>query len=238
MPQNQRKSNVDSWLKKATTRQRKALETASKYFDKGDSLTVNTLEAIYGQESGFGSNRRSRGIKGAAGDMQFEKATAIRVGLKVSKKNDERFDIAKAARATARYLKQLDASFSKETSLGPNIKTISIQDADERKKFVLASINGGEGRIAQAQKQTFTAGRNPAKWDDVKEYLKIAGATVSKVKEIGEYVTALGRYEEEFSRKSPADKTWKDRPSPLETGSELDGGHWITKDGKHIYIEN
>ena len=42
------KSDVDVWLERETQHKREALENASKYFDKNDNLTVNTLEAIYG----------------------------------------------------------------------------------------------------------------------------------------------------------------------------------------------
>ncbi len=77
-----RRTKVEEWLDKETPHKKKALENASRYFDPKDSLTVNTLEAIYGQESSFGLNRRTRGIAGAAGDFQLEQETALRYGLK------------------------------------------------------------------------------------------------------------------------------------------------------------
>ena len=52
----QKKSNVDVWLKRETPRKQKALENASRHFNNNDALTVNHLEAIYGQESSFGLN--------------------------------------------------------------------------------------------------------------------------------------------------------------------------------------
>jgi len=52
-------SDVDVWLGRETPRVRKALESASRYFDGGDRLTVNTLEAVYGQESSFGTRLRA-----------------------------------------------------------------------------------------------------------------------------------------------------------------------------------
>lgn len=94
-----RRTKVDEWLDRETPHKKKALENASRYFDSKDSLSVNILEAIYGQESSFGSNRRTRGIAGAAGDFQIEKETAIRYGLAASKKNDQRFDIDDASKA-------------------------------------------------------------------------------------------------------------------------------------------
>lgn len=53
---NKQKSNVDIWLERETNHNREALENASRYFAGNDNLTVNTLEAIYGQESSFGLN--------------------------------------------------------------------------------------------------------------------------------------------------------------------------------------
>ena len=105
----ERTSDVDVWLARETPRIRKALENASSYFDGNDQLTVNTLEAVYGQESSFGTLLRTRGSTGAAGHFHFEKATAERYGLQVSKENDQRFDIDRASSAAARYLKDLHA---------------------------------------------------------------------------------------------------------------------------------
>jgi hypothetical protein len=68
-------------------------------------LTVNTLEAVYGRESSFGTLLGIRGSSKAAGHFQFEPDTASRYGLSVSKKNDQRFDIDRASSAAARYLK-------------------------------------------------------------------------------------------------------------------------------------
>ncbi len=48
-------SDVDAWLGRETDHVRKAVESASRYFDVNDNLTVNTLEAIYAQESSFGT---------------------------------------------------------------------------------------------------------------------------------------------------------------------------------------
>ena len=75
-------SKVDVWLGRETPKVRQALESASKYFDKDDALTVNTLEAVYGQESSFGALAGNRGSLNAAGHFQFQPATAKEYGLK------------------------------------------------------------------------------------------------------------------------------------------------------------
>ena len=80
-------SNVDVWLKREAPRVRKALESASRYFDANDRLTVNTLEAVYGRESSFGTLMRERGSSKPAGHFHLTPETARRYGLVVSRHN-------------------------------------------------------------------------------------------------------------------------------------------------------
>ncbi len=229
-------TDISPWLKMETLHKKTALENASRHFDSEDALTVNTLEAIYGQESSFGTNRRARGLAGAAGDFQLERVTAKRMGLKVGYKNDERFDVDNASAASAKYLKIQDCAFSKKTILSGKISTSPVKDPVERKKFAIAAFNAGEGRIAKAQSLTSKDRRNPALWDDVKKYLEAAGATAAKSKEINEYVENVLKYEVEFSKSSKADKKVK-LGSPRRVKKIPVGGHWITLDGRHIFIE-
>ena len=67
-----RPSNVDVWLERETPRIRRALESASRYFDVNDRLTVNTLEAVYARESSFGTMLGKRGVDGPSGHFKFE----------------------------------------------------------------------------------------------------------------------------------------------------------------------
>ena len=166
-----KKTDVDIWLERETPHKRKALENASSYFDKNNELTVNTLEAIYGQESSFGVLKRKIGMKGAAGEFHLQRDTAERYHLIVSPKNDQRFNIDYASIAAARYLDDLDRTFSKKTVLSTKVTTIPIKAALERKKIILAAYNGGEGSITKAQYLTQQAGRNPTSWNDVQEFL-------------------------------------------------------------------
>ncbi len=230
-------NTIDQWLERETPHKRNALENASRHFAEKDALTVNTLEAIYAQESSFGESRRKRGSKGAAGDFQLEKDTARRMGLKVTVKNDERFDVDNASAASAKYLKMQDRAFSKKTLLSKDISTIPVDDPFERKNFAIAAFNAGEGRIAQAQKLAKDDGKNPAKWDNVKKFLKSAGATDGKVNEVQEYVDNVLKYEIEFTKKSEADNTVK-LGRPREVKKLPKGGHWITLDGRPIFIED
>jgi membrane-bound lytic murein transglycosylase MltF len=229
------KSNVDVWLEWETDHKREALENASRYFDENDTLTVNTLEAVYGRESSFGTNMNERGIDEAAGHFQFKKATAEEYGLTVTKKNDQRFDIDDVSNAAARYLKDLDTVFAKETRLTKDRITTPIKDNKERKNFVLAAYNGGQGRIAKAQKLTSEAGKNPRVWGDVKKFLELAGATKAKAEEIRNYIEAIIGYEAEFAKKSLADKTEK-KKKPKKSSYKCTGGRWRTIDGNPVMI--
>lgn len=231
------KSNVDIWLERETKHNRRALEDASRYFDENDNLTVNTLEAIYGQESSFGLNSMlgKRGSSGAAGHFRLEKATAERYGLIVSKQNDQRFDIDYASSAAARYLKDINGIFIKRTILSKDTRTIPVKNISEREKFILAAYNGGEGRIARAQYLAEQAGKNPQVWDDVKGFLEKAGATQDKAKEIHDYVDNVVTYQEEFAEKSPANKKFKDKEGKGPKVS-CTQGHWVTIDDHPVFI--
>ena len=231
----QRASNVDRWLKRETPRVRKALENASRHFDNNDHLSVNTLEAVYGRESSFGTMMRQRGSSAAAGHFHLEPKTARQYGLIVSKHNDQRFDLHRAASAAVRYLKDLDTMFSKKTTIRKTVKTIPIRDPAERKKFVLAAYNGGQGRIATAQRLAEQSGKNPQLWRDVERFLELAKATPRKASEIRHYVEAVLAYEIEFAKKSTAKKSLKRKQANKQT-SWCTVGHWRTIDDRPVFI--
>lgn len=228
-----KKTNVDGWLTRETLHIRKALENASRYFDKNDALTVNMLEAVYGQESSFGLLKRNRGIGGAAGHFHLQRDTAERYHLIVSKEDDQRFDIDYASIAAARYIDDLDRSFSKKTVLSANITTIPVKDVLERKKFILAAYNGGEGTVARAQAFTQKAGKDPKCWNDVQEFLEQAKA--DDPDQVRKYVKDVFKNESEFSDKSLADKTAKDKKISRSKG-RCTKGHWVTIDDHSVFI--
>lgn len=211
------------------------MTSASRHFDGSDDLTVNTLEAVYGRESSFGTLLGTRGSPKAAGHFQFTSDAATRYGLRVSKENDQRFDIDRASSAAARYLKDLHTMFSKDTGLPGGRRTVAVKDAIERKKFVLGAFNAGEGRIARAQRLAEQAGKNPRVWSDVQHFIALAGTTEAKERETKEYVEKILRYETEFAIKSPADKGRKQK-KPRKQQAWCTEGHWRTIDDRPVFI--
>lgn len=228
-------SNVDAWLKRETPHVRRALENASRHFDTRDRLTVNTLEALYGRESSFGTMMRARGSPDAAGHFHLTPDTAQRYGLSVSKHNDQRFDLDRAASAAARYLKDLNTMFGKRAALVKAPNTIPVEDVSERKKFVFGAYNGGEGRIARAQHLAETAGHDPAMWSEVQRFLEAAKASETKAEEIREYVEAVAAYELGFVQKSPANRDLKQKTAK-EAKNRCTDGRWVTIDDRPVYI--
>ncbi len=228
-------SNVDLWLERETPHTRKALENASRYFDANDKLTVNTLEAVYGQESSFGTRQHQRGSAGVAGHFHLEPDTAKRYGLSVSKKNDQRFNIDYASSAAARYLKDLNTFFGKTTVFSEGSATIPVKSIVEREKFVLGAYNGGEGRIAGTQRLAEKAGKNLQLWNDVKQYLESAGDDKAKAEETKHYVEVVPVYENEFAQKSLADKKLKQKEI-RKWKYRCTEGHWVTIGGRPVFI--
>ncbi len=106
------------------------------------------------QESGFDPNAVS--WAGARGLMQIMPGTARHLSLP----EEQVFQPKANMMAAARYIRELQGQFA------------SIQDPEERAKFVLASYNGGLGHIQDAQALTRKHGGNPSRWADVGYYVK------------------------------------------------------------------
>lgn len=232
--------DVNEWINNRSSHQVKALEKASKVFDDKDNLSVNTLEAIYGRESSFGNkgylDNSHKGSDKPAGHFQQKKIAANERGLITTPKNDQRFDIDEASISAAQQLKALDNYFSKKTNLGSGIVTTAIADKIAREIFTIAAYNIGQGRVAQAQALAKAAGKDPANWEDVKEFLIAAGAKSDQAKEVIEYVKKVLEYKKEFEKKSEANKKLKDKDLK-ESKLEKDG-HWVTIDVHPVLIKN
>ncbi len=165
----------------------------------------------------------------------MESATAKEYGLIVTKNNDQRFNIDYASSAAARYLKDIDTMFSKNTKIRERSATIAVKNPIERKKFVLAAYNGGQRRIADAQNFARKAGKDVQIWTNVEKFLESAGATQNKANEIRRYVEKVMLFELEFAKKSPANKNIKPKERRKKK-YRCTEGHWVTIDDRHIFI--
>ena len=238
-----RKREVQDWVKNEVSDKhiRTALENASCYFDGNNPFTVHTLEAVYARESSFGRKMgaNKRGSNGPAGHFQFDKPTGIQYGLKITKDNDERFDIDQSSAAAAKYLKALYGYFTRGQDLRPAKKIISaVPDIGERKKFTFAAYNAGPGTIAVSQMEAEKAGSDVTLWDKVKEFLGLANVDAKKEQEIKDYVPIVDQYEELFDQLSPADKNKKKLSPKKDSEDNGEGCHWVTLDHGPVCIDD
>lgn len=94
-------------------------------------------------------NPRARSFAGARGLMQIMPRTGRNYGLRNAN------DPEQSVRAAVSYLDDLDRMFASR-----------VEDPDERKKFILASYNAGQGHIFDAMRLAGKMGLDPQKWDE------------------------------------------------------------------------
>nr|WP_236613981.1 transporter substrate-binding domain-containing protein [Nafulsella turpanensis] len=116
------------------------------------------MAAIIYQESKF--NPEAESWMGATGLMQLMPETAEIFGA------EDPLNPRQNIRAGASYLKWLDDFWTDE-----------IQDPEERKKFVLASYNVGQGHVLDARRLAVKYGKDPQVWEDNVEYFLERKAT-------------------------------------------------------------
>lgn len=109
------------------------------------------VASIVYQESGFNPSVES--WAGAMGLMQLMPATVTQFKVK------NVFDPDQNIKAGVRVLKHLDGIWAR-----------SVEDPQERVKFVLASYNAGLSHVTDARNLTKKYGRDPLKWDDNVEF--------------------------------------------------------------------
>lgn len=114
-------------------------------------LDWRLLAAVCHVESGFDPAAESGA--GARGLMQLMPSTARSLGVA------DVFDPAQNIDGGARLLRRLIANFK------------DVPDPAERTKLALASYNGGEGHIRDAQALARKHGRNPARWGEVRPFI-------------------------------------------------------------------
>ncbi len=69
-------------------------------------------------------------------------------------------DPEQSLKAGAEYLHWLDGIWAKY-----------VPDVEERRKFVLASYNAGQGHVLDARRLARKYGKNPERWEDVAQFL-------------------------------------------------------------------
>lgn len=123
-------------------------------FDHGFKEASSTIEwdwrlfaSMVYQESRFNPDAESH--MGAYGLMQFMPETALFFGI--MHKTDDPFMQIKAG---ARYLKWLEKRFE------------SVQDPEQKIKFMLAAYNAGLGHVIDARNLARKYGKDPDVWDD------------------------------------------------------------------------
>lgn len=94
-------------------------------------------------------NPRARSFAGARGLMQIMPRTGRSYGLRNAN------DPEQSVRAAVSYLDDLERMFADK-----------VPDPAERKKFILASYNAGQGHIFDAMRLAEKQGLDPSKWDD------------------------------------------------------------------------
>ena len=111
------------------------------------------LAAQISKESKF--NPRAKSWVGARGLMQLLPRTGRDYGIK------NLYDPAESIRAGTKHIQWLQSIWKNE-----------IEDEDERKKFVLASYNVGQGHVQDAVRLAKKYGKTPTVWEDnVAKYL-------------------------------------------------------------------
>lgn len=161
-----------------------------------EAFRIEKLLGILAQESSFGTKFSETGnivgpfqlSEDAVKDYNHHNGTTLKYPDDVNGADD--FDAA--AKVAAWYLAYLlqQLTWTKDG-------LTAVQNPDEANKFALAAYNGGLRKINDARKAAKNAGKDPNKWNDVKNYLPQGDP---KSTEIKEYVEKVRGYEDLFRK--------------------------------------
>ncbi len=142
--------------------------TAGKFHGVDPSLTLAVAQA----ESSFRPDAVSTDGHESKGVFQLLDSTAKEM-MEFSKTNEEYdpFDAGMNSFLGVGYLRRLLDMFSEPTSLSSRTSTIPAKDAGELEKFAVAAFNAGQGRVARAQAQALSMGRDPSVFSSVESLL-------------------------------------------------------------------
>jgi soluble lytic murein transglycosylase-like protein len=129
-------------------------------------------KAIIGVESSYNQNAISSDGYNTKGLFQLKDSTGKEI-LEKHMPNDEYnpFNSKQNVQIGTIHLSELMNIFEKPTILKNGLKTIAIDDLEERKKFAAASFNAGQGRVAYAQKQAKEFGKDPTRFANIEFFL-------------------------------------------------------------------
>jgi hypothetical protein len=160
------------------------------------AFRLEKLLGILAQESSFGTNLGES--KKYVGPFQLSKDVVDDYNkyndpdVKFPDDVDGKDDLETAAKVAAWYLAYLLQQLTWRSNG-------VVKDPEEANKFALAAYNGGMGTITKARKKAKNAGKDPDKWDDVKDFLPAStDKEKKKKKEIEEYVEKVRGYEKLF----------------------------------------
>ncbi len=141
----------------------------------GDTLAsafkLAKLLGILGQESSFGTKEDTEGP--IRGPFQLSEAAVQDYNqnndpdVKWPDDVDGLNDLKTAAQVAAWYLASLLQQLTFNQPVGPTT------DPEEANKLAVAAYNAGIGKLREAQKKAKEAGKDPHKWDDIKEHMPL-----------------------------------------------------------------
>lgn len=171
------------------------IEAAVEAADPGQKVPRAVIRGIIGMESGGRDMFNEE--TGAGGIFQMTAETARSLGLKVDKKNDERLDLAKAARAVVEYLLALYERFGGQWGLA------------------LAAYAGGPTKLENRLRAKFGLKKEPLTPELLKDKLvNIVTVYSRKFKFLGKYhsiqypfgAQAMARWMDELTEREKKDE--------------------------------
>lgn len=128
--------------------------------------------AVASAESGLRPNVVSNDGHRSKGIFQLLDSTGLEMldRLGVEDRYDP-FNPALNAYLGVGYLRHLHDLFSTETTLTGSLKTNPAKSSEQLEKLAVAAYNSGQGTVARAQEKARRAGRDPAEYNSIAEFL-------------------------------------------------------------------
>ncbi|MEW6268229.1 MAG: transglycosylase SLT domain-containing protein, partial [Thermodesulfobacteriota bacterium] len=158
---------TDAWLR--TERQRSLAGTITRAARHAGVDPALSLAVAVAESSLDPTARSADGL--STGTFQVTTATAADIRRRFASGRLERPPGADDVALGVAHLRYLDGLFADGTALGGALRTVAVDDPDERTRFALAAYNAGEGRVASAQRSAAALRRDPTRWDGIRAFL-------------------------------------------------------------------